>query len=236
MERLFASAIIYKLIKYTDNSAVAFVFTKDFGKLKLFMPKAYTKKNGIMKFVPGEIDFLKKDNSDLNKLYGFRHDPAFVHFVEEPAVYLRLNLIFDIFDSIYETEQKEPILWTLITRFRKENAVPALIYTFYAMLKNSGLMFDCDSCSVCGGETRDGAALSAGIYYCRHCAPDAAKKIGSGEDLILRALSKPNLYKNIKISAVQELGVLDILINHTETTSGKKLKSYGTFRELISSL
>lgn len=236
MERIFTPGLIYRLIKYTDSSAIALAFTRDFGKLKLFMPKAYTKKSGIMTLVPGEMDFLKKDNSDLNKLYGFRHDPAFMAFVEEPAVSLRLSLIFDVFDNIYETEQKEPALWTMITRFNKENASSALIYTFYVMLKNSGLMFNRGFCSACGKETRGGAALAGGLYYCRDCAPDVSLKIGYGEDLILRALGRPELYRNIKISGAQEAGVLDILICHTEAAVGGRLKSYGAFKALISSL
>ncbi|MBQ3033160.1 MAG: recombination protein O N-terminal domain-containing protein [Deferribacterales bacterium] len=236
MERISTQGAIYKLIKYTDSSAIALAYTKEFGKIKLFMPKAYSGKSGVLSLIPGEIDFLKKDNSDLNRLYNFRPDPAFMSFVNEPILSLRLILVYDIFDNLYEVEQKEPILWSLITRFDKNNASSVFIFSLYALLKNSGNMFSCDFCPTCGKEVRGEAALFSGFYYCSNCAPEGSLLIGSDEDLILRSLSKPKLYKNIKISLHQELKVAEILVNHTEAAIGKNVKSFNTFKTLITSL
>ena len=68
MERVLSEGIIYKISKYADNSAIASAYTYGYGRIKLFMPKAYSSKGGVQTFIPGEIDFLKKDTSELNKL------------------------------------------------------------------------------------------------------------------------------------------------------------------------
>ena len=226
MERILTQGVIYKLIKYTDNSAIALAYTKDFGKIKLFIPKAFSGKSGILTLIPGEVDFLKKDNSDLNKLYSFRPNLAYMSFIDDPALSLRLTLIYDFFDNLYDVDQPEPILWTMITRLKKENATSALIFILYAILKNTGQMFVCGRCSSCGKEITGGGALFLGDYYCDVCKPEKSISISSDEDLILRSLSKPNLYKRVKISIYQELGIIDIFIKHTETAIGKKIKSF----------
>ena len=41
MERILSEGIIYKISKYADNSAIASAYTFDYGKIKLFIPKAY---------------------------------------------------------------------------------------------------------------------------------------------------------------------------------------------------
>lgn len=236
MERIFAPAIIYRLIKYADQSAIALAFTPDYGKLKLFMPKAFNKKGGIMAFVPGEIDFLKKDNSDLNKLYGFRHDPSYMCYVEDPAISLRLNLLFDIIDNLYEVEQKEPVLWTLLLKFTSEPPPKVLIYTIYAMLKNTGLMFDSERCSECGNAIEDSGVLLHGQYFCEKCGKTDGITVNSTTNLILRALSRKELYKNIKITRAGEFGALDLFVKHIQSSTGKKLKSYQSFSDMVSGL
>ena len=47
MERILSEGIIYKISKYADNSAIASAYTLDYGKIKLFMPKAYSSKGGV---------------------------------------------------------------------------------------------------------------------------------------------------------------------------------------------
>ena len=236
MERIFTSGVIYRVIKYTDNSAIALGYTKEFGKLKLFMPKAYTKKSGLLTIVPGEIDFLKKDNSDLYKLYDFKPNSSFLNFVEDPALSLRFSLIYDLFDNLYDVGQPEPVLWTMLTRFTRENASSALIFTLYALLKNSGNMFSNDFCSLCGKAAQDESSVLNGDYFCGDCTPQGAIRIGCDENLVLRAVKKPNLYKNLKISLHLELAVCEILLKHAEAAIGKKIKSFQTFKTLLLSL
>ena len=63
--------MFYKLLNFADSSAIGFAFTEEHGKLKFFINRAFTKKGSIYKIIPGEIDFLKKENTDLNKFYNW---------------------------------------------------------------------------------------------------------------------------------------------------------------------
>lgn len=236
MERVFIEGIIYKLIKYTDKSAIAVAYSYDYGKIKLFMPKAFTNKGGLVAFVPGEIDCLKKSNSDLNKLYAFRQFPEYMSYVENPFISLRLNLLFDIFDNLYETEQRENLLWTLLKKFKSVEPGKVLIFSIYAMLKNTGLMFDFEKCSLCGKGIEGEGALKGGDYFCESCSPEKAFKTGFDVNLILRSLAKSSLYKNININLFQETQTLDMFVNHIESSTGKKIKSYKTFKDLMRNL
>ncbi len=236
MERKFTESIIYRVIKYSDNSAIAFSFSKEYGKLKLFIPKAYSKKNGILSFVPGEIDFLKKDNSDLNKLYSFRPNPNYKYFIEEPIIYLRLTLIFDVFDNLYDVSQKEDILWNMILRLRQDNVYNATIFIIYTLLKKSGYMFEFYHCQNCGCEINGNATLIDGFTYCKTCKNSGYIKINTDDLLILKALNNTDLYKKLKITLRKELSILEIFIKHIEVSTGKGLKSFSTFKSLVSSL
>lgn len=236
MERVFIEGIIYKLIKYTDKSAIALAYSYDYGKIKLFMPKAFTNKGGLVAFVPGEIDCLKKSNSDLNKLYAFRQFPEYMSYVENPFISLRLNLLFDIFDNLYETEQRENLLWTLVKKFKSAEPGKVLLFSIYAMLKNTGLMFDFEQCSLCGKDIADEGALKDGLYFCETCVPEKAVKTGFDVNLILRSLAKNALYKNININLMQETQTLDMFVSHIQSSSGKKIKSYKAFKDLIINL
>lgn len=236
MERVFIEGIIYKIVKYTDRSAIAAAYSYDYGKIKLFIPKAFSGKNGILAFVPGEIDCLKKTNSDLNKLYAFRQFPEYMNYVEDPHISLRLSLFFDVFDNLYETEQRENLLWTLLKKFKSADPGKVLIFSIYAMLKNTGQMFGNSACCRCGKEPEDSAFLSGGYYFCENCAPEGAFEASFDANLILRSLGKNPLYKNININKAQEMKTLEVLIRHTETITGKKIKSYPTFKEMMCSL
>ena len=114
MERILSEGIIYKINKYADNSAIASAYTLDYGKIKLFIPKAYSSKGGVQTFIPGEIDFLKKDTSELNKFYNFHPYTSYMEYASTPAVSLRLSLYFDIFDKFYELEQADTVIWTIL--------------------------------------------------------------------------------------------------------------------------
>ena len=150
MERLVSDAVIYKITKYADNSAIASVYSYDYGKLKLFLPKAYSNKSGIHTFIPGELDFLKKDTTDLNKFYSFRIDTSYVEYLSTPAISLRLSLYFDIFDRLYDIEQQDNVIWTIITKYKTAEYSKINLFGIYALLKNSGHMFNFNVCAECG--------------------------------------------------------------------------------------
>ena len=233
MERILSEGIIYKISKYADNSAIASAYTLDYGKIKLFMPKAYSSKGAVQAFIPGEIDFLKKDTSELNKFYNFRPDTAYMEYASTPAISLRLSLYFDIFDKFYELEQADTVIWTIIKKYKTSDYSKINLFSIYALLKNTGHMFNFNVCSSCGVKISEQGALNNGLYYCPKCAPENSFYTESYVNTILRAFSSQELYRNIKISKYDELSVLDLFAYHIENVTGSFLKSYKLFKELI---
>lgn len=233
MERIITDAIIYKITKYADNSAIASVFSYDYGKQKLFLPKAYTNKAGIQVFIPGELDFLKKDTSDLNKFYSFRIDTSYAEYLTTPAISLRLSLYFDIFDRLYDIEQQDNVIWTIITKYKTAEYSKINIFGIYALLKNSGHMFNFNNCAGCGKKIEESGSLFHGQYFCEKCNVDGAFNPKPYVNTIMRAFSNQELYKNLKINIYDELAVLDLFIHHIENITDKEVKSYKLFKELI---
>lgn len=233
MERLITDALIYKVTKYADNSAIASVYSYDYGKLKLFLPKAYSNKSGIHTFIPGELDFLKKDTTDLNKFYSFRIDTNYAEYLSTPAVSLRLSLYFDIFDRLYDIEQQDNVIWTIITKYKTADYSKINLFGIYALLKNSGHMFNFNVCAECGSKIKEQGSLYLGQYFCSTCAPKESYTPKSYVNTIMRAFSNQELYKKMKISINDEISVLDLFIHHIENITEKELKSYKLFKELI---
>lgn len=236
MERIFCDCIIYKINKYSDSSAVATAYASEYGKIKLFIPKAFSKKGGVYTFIPGEADFLKKYSSDLNKLYSFRPYPDFMEYASDPLISLRLSLLFDILDTFYELEQKDKAVWKVLVSYLHKNPGKVNIFGIYAILQNTGHMFNFNKCAGCGADISEAAAILDGLCYCNHCKPDNAFKIDEFINFVLKALSSPALYKNININLSKELEITDMFVKHIEFVSSKKLKSYSLFRRLITSL
>jgi DNA repair protein RecO (recombination protein O) len=96
MTEVTTSAIIYRIFKYSDKSAIALALSPQYGKFKLFMPRAYSRKSGFMTFVPGTLTFLIKEHSDLHKFISFTHEPSFYHYIQTPDIIIRCTfcLIF----------------------------------------------------------------------------------------------------------------------------------------------
>ena len=215
MERILSEGIIYKISKYADNSAIASAYTLDYGKIKLFMPKAYSSKGGVQTFIPGEIDFLKKDTSELNKFYNFRPDTTYIEYAST------------------ELEQADTVIWTIIKKYKTSDYSKINLFSIYALLKNTGHMFNFNICSSCGAKIEEQGALNNGLYYCNKCAPENSFYTESYVNTILRAFSSQELYRNIKISKYDELSVLDLFAYHIEQITVSLLKSYKLFKELI---
>lgn len=233
MERVLTDGIIYKISKYADNSAIASAYTLDYGKIKLFMPKAYSSKGGVQTFILGEIDFLKKDSSDLNKFYNFRPDTSYIEYPSTPAISLRLSLYFDIFDKFYELEQEDRVIWTILQKYKTAEYSKINLFSIYALLKNTGHMFNFSECSSCGEKIIEQGALYNGNYYCQKCAPAESFFTTGYVNTVLRAFANQELYKNLKVSIYDELSVLDLFVYHIESITGNFLKSYKLFKELI---
>lgn len=233
MERILSEGIIYKINKYLENSAIVSVYTLEYGKIKLFINNVYSNKGGIQALMPGEIDFLKKDTSELNKFYNFRPDPSYIDYATTPAIALRLSLYFDIFDKFYEIEQPDRVIWTILKKYKTSDYSKINVFGIYAILKNTGNMFSYNICSNCGNNIGENGALKHGLYYCDKCMPAESFSTGGYINTILRSFSNQELYKNMTINIYNELSVLDLFAYHIEYVTGNILKSYKLFKELI---
>lgn len=236
MERLISNGIIYKITKYADSSAIATCYTEDYGKIKLFVPKAYTKKGGIYTLIPGELDFLKKDNVELSKYYNFKPDTQYFEFATIPEISLRLNLIFDFYDKLYINEHIDKVIWHIILKFKTSDIKKLNIFALYAILKNTGNMFDFNKCSICGSECGSTSYLFDSQVYCENCKVDNAYKIDEFTNVILRSLGKKEIYKNLTIYNRHEISIIDLFSYHVESILGYSLKSAKLFKDVVSTI
>lgn len=221
MKRVISQGIIYKLIKYSDASAIALCFFKEFGKLKLFIPKAYSKKRGITKFIPGEIDFQKKDESELNKFYSIQYDTTKYFFTEVPDVFIRLNILFNIFDIFYPIEEKDEKLYKYFTSINLTNFRRSTIYIINYIMLKQGIAKNFDRCENCNESIRE-VYLSNGSFLCKNCksSNDAYLK----DNKILNVVFQKD-FKNVLISKDEELNILKFLVKYLEDVSSKRITS-----------
>ncbi len=236
MERVITEGIIYKITKYADSSAIASAYSYDYGKLKLFIPKAYSKKSGIQILIPGELDFLKKDTSDLNKFYSFKVDSEYTDYPSIPAISLRLSLYFDIFDKFYDIGQEDSVIWSIVKKYKTAEYSKVNLFGIYALLKNSGHIFNFSTCANCSNPITNNGCLFMGQYFCGNCIVKNGYKTEGYVNTILRAFSQKELYSKMKINLHDELSVLDLFAYHIESIIEKELKSYKLFKELITVL
>jgi DNA repair protein RecO (recombination protein O) len=231
MRTVNTEGIIYKLINYSDNSAIAIAFTKDFGKVKFFVSKAFTKKGSVWKFIPGTIKFYLKPDTDLHKFYSINQNIDYYYFLDTPDIYLRLHLIFEIYDILNEVEEPDEYLWKLILNFKEENLYKASIYTIYYIIKSAGLIFDVNSCSKCGKDFHYGK-LSIGGLYCNDCYSDKFIAINKKNASIIKTLEKTDEFKNIFIDKKTELDILEILVKYIRVTEKVKIKGIDVLKSL----
>jgi len=233
MSREKSEAIIYKLVRYADSSAIAFAFTEDFGRLKLFVPKAYTKKGGIMCFMPGMLDFGKK-SSDLSKYYSFDNNTAYYHYLNNHEIVMRMHLIFEIMDGLYEPEMPDKKLFDLLLKFDNENFRKISAYVIYFILKRSGVMFDLNHCYNCGTEENVHGVTDSGM-----CCSVCSSQIGidsycdKESAYIIKCMGNSSLYRNITMTRKQELQILKAMCEHSGRVMEKPLKSLKTVLDII---
>ncbi len=235
MKRISCSGIIYKYVVYSDSSCIASVFTEEFGKLKLFMPKAFTKRSGVVKFVPSTLDILRKENSDLFKLYSHSPIAKYISFLEVADISIRLNLIFDIIDSLLPLDESYEYLYKLILNINQENVHKAIIYIIYIIFKISGTLPSFYSCKVCNNEIDELSFYLEGDIICDKCVggKKSSTPISTEVNTILKALKSNSTYKSTVIDLPQEDKILQLFVEHVEVVTSKKLKSFKSFRELL---
>lgn len=233
MSREKSEAIIYKLIRYADSSAIGFAFTEDFGRMKLFIQKAYTKKGGVMCFMPGLLDFSKKD-SDLSKFYSFDNNTAYYHYLNNHEIVMRMHLIFEILDGLYEPEMPDKKLFDLLLKYDDTNFRKITPYIIYFILKRSGVMFDLASCENCGTDEELHTVAEKGLY-CGNCAEQLDIKGFCDKEsaYIIKSMGNSSLYRNITVNRKQELQVLKALAEYSSYVMEKPLKSLKTVLDII---
>ena len=166
MKQVNTPGIIYKMMRYSDRSAVALAFSPEYGKLKLFMPRAYSSKGGFMTFVPGSITFNMKETSDLHKFESFGHNPEFYYYTQVPEIMMRLHLVYDFYDHLFHVGEVSRALWSLSQKFNEDNYREVGLYSVYRLLREAGIMFD----TLCEcGEMAGDHYLYDGQFFCSHC-------------------------------------------------------------------
>lgn len=236
MRRVSTDAIVYRVIKYSDSSCIAEAFTLDYGKIKLFMPKAFSKRGGVVKLVPSSIDFLQKDNSDLDKLYSILPDSSYLHFLEEPNISVRLSLICEVIDLLLPLDECHEVIYNMLLKMNRGNARKVVIYAVYAILKNSGNMPNLYRCSDCGDDIKDISFYVNDVCFCANCKDSKNNKVEPNINLIFRALKSKELYRNLTINFNEEVSTLSIFISHIEHATGRKIKTFTAYREILSLL
>jgi DNA repair protein RecO (recombination protein O) len=233
MSREKTEAIIYKLVRYSDSSAIAFAFTKDFGRLKMFVPKAYTKKGGVMCMMPGMLDFGKKP-TDLSKFYSLEHDAAYYHYLNNHEIVMRLHLVFEILDGLYEPELPDVKLFELLLKYDNENFRKITPYIIYFILKRSGVMFDLSRCHSCGTE-EEVFCVSGNGLTCGVCSEQAGIDSFCDKEsaYIVKSMGNSALYRNVTVNRKQELQILKALGEYCGNVMEKPLKSIKTVLDII---
>lgn len=233
MSREKSPSIIYRLVKYSDSSAIATAFSRDYGKVKLFIPKAYTKKGGVASFIPGILDFARKQ-TDLGRFYSFEPDTSFYKFIDNHDIVLRLHLIFEIYDGLYHADITDEKLYDLLLKIDDVNFRKITLYIIYFMLRQSGVMYELDACCSCSSDENIYTVSDAGIY-CDICAEQLSLKTMCDKEssYIIKCFGNSALYRNLSISRKQEIQVLTALCAYAEKVMEKKLKSIKTIFDMI---
>ncbi|MDR0454573.1 MAG: recombination protein O N-terminal domain-containing protein [Deferribacteraceae bacterium] len=232
MKSLNTPAIIYRLTRYSDNSAIALAFSPEYGKLKLFMPNAYSKKGGFMTLTPGNLTFIMKDTSDLHRFVAFSHNPAYHYYSQTPEIIVRLNICFDFFEHLFHSGEQCRIFWEMCLKYSEDNCRKAGLYTIYRLMKEAGVMFDL-KCK-CGSAQGD-ILLKDGELFCGKCgvsqSPEEGIPISGKMYSNLLAFPQNELFKNINFTHEEELKLLMLFNNHLSVVSGKNkmLKSVSVF-------
>lgn len=233
MMRTQSKGMFYKLLNFADSSAIGLAFTEEYGKLKFFINKAFTKKGSIYKIIPGEIDFLKKDNTDLNKFYSFKEDLTYYYFLEYIPLYLRLYLIFEIIDTLYDLEERDSYLFKLLLHAKESNMQKFSVYTVFYMLRKNGINFSTDICDNCAHIFKEEAYLTTSGLYCNNCISSGYIKILNMEDLYLfKTINDSDAFRSFNIDEAIELHMLEIIVVYIEEYTNKKIKSFDNLRVL----
>ncbi|MDR2870131.1 MAG: recombination protein O N-terminal domain-containing protein [Deferribacteraceae bacterium] len=237
MQEVTTDGLIYRLLRYSDRSAVALAFSPDYGKLKLFVPKAFSSKGGFMTFVPGSISFHKKASSDLHKFVAFSHSADYYFYTQTPEIMMRMHLIYDLYEQLFHVEERCKVLWQLSLKFTEDNYRELGLYTIYRLLREAGVMFEPQcNCNITTGDYK----LIDGQLFCASCLPELSMRPAFGAKAIpttaetvtlLQNFGDNSRFRGMSFTDEQEKTLLTIFSSHLDHVLGKQgaLKSLKVF-------
>ncbi|MGA1845688.1 DNA repair protein RecO [Deferribacter abyssi] len=224
MNRVKTEAIIYKLLTYSDRSAIGFLFTREYGVIKVFISRAFGKKGGVFKFLPGTVDFLLKESSGLHKFYGFEPNIKYYFFIENPYILVRLNLIFKLLDEFGLDYEHNNLLWKMILGIRNDNIYKSTVYITYFILKHSGFLSEIN-CYECG-KKRDLLLQDDGTVKCKKCCAGTGIVIEDKIVDLFKLLENARKYKATHIDKRLEKLYMNYIKNVVTQTLKKSFKVF----------
>jgi DNA repair protein RecO (recombination protein O) len=215
--------IIYQIIKYSEKSAICFAFTEDKGKLKFFVSNAFGKNKTILKLIPAELTFIYKHSTDLHKLLTVEYLTDYLFFQENPDLFLRLNLLFEILDNVLHDDRASRNLWKYIVRLNNDNYKKGILFIIYQLLLTSDLLYE-KGCVVCGNMEEDN-------LLCSNCCSIFD---GKNAEVLLDFFSYVRMksaYKRLQLK--DDSSIINFFVKIVNQNSGKTIKSYDFLRELL---
>lgn len=215
--------IIYQIVKYSEKSAICFAFTEDRGKLKFFVSNAFGKSKTILKLIPAELTFIYKHSTDLHNLLSLEYLTDYLFFQENPDLFLRLNLLFEILDTVLHDDRGSQQLWRYIVRLNNDNYKKGVLFIIYQLLLTSDLLYE-KGCVVCGNMEED-------KLICSNCYPISDDK---NAEVLLDFFSYVRIkdaYRGFQLK--DDSIIINFFVKVVEQSSGKTIKSYDFLRKLL---
>ncbi|GAB7140548.1 DNA repair protein RecO [Deferribacterales bacterium RsTz2092] len=242
MKEVSERGIIYKILHYSDRSAIVFALIAGYGKTKLFVKWAFSGKGGLLALAPGTITFNLKETSDMHRFISFSPDPTYYHYTQFPDILMRLNIVFEVFDNLFHTGEDSRALWSMSLKYTADNYVKACLYGVYRLMRDGGVLFalvcSCGQmrgalrfydnglrCEACSGDYNGSGSYAGGLAVSSRC----------GE--LLGSFADNELFKQTELSADDELELLRLFSYHIDNVVGRKnsLKSLKVFLEMATS-
>lgn len=181
--------------------------------------------------LPGDLDFLKKSSSDLNKFYAFYQNIGMSHFLESSPVYFRMNIIFEIFDAFYGLDIPDERLWRLLMNVTPLNIYKSSIYISDYILGESGFRDSFIFCAECDTHMKEGF-MKDGRIYCTKCASGTGFYVDGQLMEIFEALNERNMYRKFFVTRDMEMNYWNFFQKYFYEVTGKELKTFNTLKHI----
>ncbi|MCA1932315.1 MAG: recombination protein O N-terminal domain-containing protein [Calditerrivibrio sp.] len=214
--------LVYKIIKYSDKSAICFAFTENVGKIRFFLSDAFGKNRTVLKFMPAEFSYINKINTDLHKLLSVEYFTDYIFFHDEPELYMRLNFLFEIIDLVVQGDSFAKLIWSYVMRINRNNYIKAISYIVYDIFLKFDLLFDC-GCSICGDESSE--------TICNSCLKKLDLDHIQYVKEFIRAAKNRSDYRNFSID--NDSYILNFFEKVVNIYFGKKIRSFDGIKNFL---